>query len=106
MTTTKTALVAWENFTNKFCSIGYDPTDDVIIIEQALTANTWRDIKDAPRDGKPFIAWWPDQYHYPVVVFWADKFNPFIGWKVMGWNHEKFSTEPTHWQPLPEQPPR
>lgn len=64
----------------------------------------WLPIESAPRDGTPFLAWWPQQYHFPVVVFWADKWNPWIGWKVMGWNHDRFNTEPTIWASLPPPP--
>ncbi len=81
-----------------------DAYNTVVSSLQQSLANTWRDIGTAPRDGKPFIGWWPDQYHFPVVIFWADKWNPFIGWKVMGWTHEKFMTEPTHWKPLDKPP--
>ena len=64
----------------------------------------WQTMETAPRDGTPFIAWWPEQYHFPVVIYWAKKWNPWMGWKVMGWSHNKFSTEPTHWTPLLEPP--
>jgi len=64
----------------------------------------WRPIESAPKDGTAIQLWWPQQYHCPLTGHWADKWNPLIGWKVTGWNHDKYQTEPTHWQPLPSPP--
>lgn len=46
---------------------------------RADLSNAWQDISSAPRDGTPFTAWWPKQYHFPVVIFWADKWSPWTG---------------------------
>ncbi len=64
----------------------------------------WRPISEAPRDGTNILLWWPAQFHCALTGHWADKYNPWIGWKVSGWSHDKFTTEPTHFMPLPAAP--
>lgn len=68
-----------------------------------IKALDWQPIETAPKD-RAILLWWPQQYHCPVVGHWGDKWSPWIGWKVTGWTHEKFQTEPTHWMPLPQSP--
>lgn len=48
MTHTKAALEVFDAFLANVEHWGWD--EEIETIKQALTANTWRDIKDAPRD--------------------------------------------------------
>lgn len=65
--------------------------------------NGWRPIETAPKDGKPILVWWPEQYHYPFVCFWADKWSYGLGWKWMGWG-DVLKGQPECWMPLPQPP--
>lgn len=87
MTPTKAALEALEsiretidnsqrvigNGDGYFCIALKDATklnEQINTIKQALTANTWRDIKDAPRDGTRILIW-DKNFGASRVMFWA-----------------------------------
>lgn len=64
----------------------------------------WRPIEECPRDGTHVLLWWPRQYHAPIVGYWRDKHELYVGWHVSGWAHNKLDTEPTHFMLLPPAP--
>lgn len=74
-------------------------------IRKALTENTWRDIKDAPRDGTFFLAinFFENQkvVNHPIGRALGDWCFDGMNWSG---SSDPFFT-PTHWQPLPDQPP-
>lgn len=110
MTPTKTAL---EDFTNHIdCGMGDNATYElsqqtIDTIKQALTANIWRDIKDAP-DGRSILG-------ITRVMFNDDKFfEPQKCYRNGDfWFHDdgrEMLSPPTYFQDLPlphkpEQPP-
>lgn len=88
---------------------------DVLVkaVKQALTANTWRDIKDAPRDGTVVMVFCQYDDEPQIARFRHGK------WEIMSDGKHAISymsdfgsdycyaDNPTHWKPLdkPEQPP-
>jgi hypothetical protein len=60
----------------------------------------WRDIRSAPKDGTPFLAWEGEER------------GPFKCWMHQGFStdeyywmdHQDSEPDPTHWMPLPEPP--
>ena len=55
----------------------------------------WQPIKTAPRDGRPFLAYWkgPMGLDYYVVAKW------FRGDLVVSWTHDG-EIDPSHWMPI------
>jgi hypothetical protein len=79
-------------------------------IARLLERTTWRLIDTAPRDGTPIIAWDIDPTTNPtgdwVVVRWrpaATSRDPGGGaWMIA---HDLYTYAPSHWMPVPPQPP-
>lgn len=56
----------------------------------------WQPIATAPRDGTPFIGYWPG-YKRPCVMWWN-----FVDEAFESWADRK--EDPTLWLPLPAAP--
>ena len=61
----------------------------------------WQPIETAPKDGKMFLAIWPETVHFHDqvrVTYWAKKPQRFEDVDDFGQDH------PSHWMPLPAPP--
>jgi hypothetical protein len=97
----------WENKGVSFTDADLPSRHEWMVILKAIRtppAEAWQPIETAPKDGTNILLWWPMQFHCALTGHWANKWNPWIGWKVSGWSHDMFKTEPTHWMPLPNPP--
>lgn len=61
--------------------------------------DAWRPIDTAPKDGKAFLVWVPENQCTFAVVARDGKLS------IFGGGHRDHIQHATHWQPLPE-PPR
>ena len=62
-------------------------------LDAALKEREWQPIETAPKDGTPFIVWWPGGYA-DTMASWRE----YLGFIGFGEPHA------THWQPLPAPP--
>jgi hypothetical protein len=68
---------------------------------------TWQPIETAPKDGSPLLVYFPEIGTWEV--FWSTNVFDFGSWNVSDNKHEDrplrgWSTQPTHWMPLPAPP--
>jgi len=70
---------------------------DRALWQMERTAQVWRDIAGAPRDGTHFLAWDPGVQDARVMFWDRSLDSPCM---VSG----TYSYNPTHWQPLPPPP--
>jgi hypothetical protein len=103
------------NFIEPRCSPApdYDWLDEArAAIASIPTAQGWRDIESAPKDGTRILGYLPetdldDDYYAPeevMVVAWERHYQHGDGWLID--REEQFAgwCNPTHWQSLPEPP--
>lgn len=70
----------------------------------------WRTMETAPRDGKPFLAFQPEQEDpyfreaMMAVMEWHNPSRRFVMSHVDGREYEQEIEYPTYWRPLPEPP--
>lgn len=114
MTPAKTTLEAFDAFLANVEHWGWD--EEINTIKQVLTANTWRDIKDAPRDGTRILIW-DKNMGASRVMFWAHGEEEDGDCWFVDAMHGRYafralpeltkSGNLTKWQPItkPEQPP-
>jgi Protein of unknown function (DUF551) len=61
----------------------------------------WQPIETAPKDGKSFLACYGHQGNVMRIVHWMGLYGV---WMSQGDVLHGFSTNATHWMPLPEPP--
>lgn len=77
----------------------------VDLVVYLATANQWRPIETAPKDGTPVLLWWPDWTSWPAAGFWyEDACEGGNNWKLAGQRSPAYVKPPTHWMPLVEPP--
>jgi len=104
MTNTRDDIELIREFLAEHHDESWKKPEAVAALDRIFAEIEWRTMETAPKDGTNILLWWPEQFHCPLTGHWADKWNPWIGWKVTGWSHGKFITSPTHWRPLPSPP--
>jgi hypothetical protein len=80
---------------------------EVARLTQEQESRGWRPIETAPKDGSAVLVYFPDigvcEVLWSTQVFedgfWSVSDNKFEDRPLRGW-----STEPTHWMPLPDPP--
>lgn len=65
------------------------------------TGSEWREIADAPKEGKAFIVYCAERKN-TYVVYRAAADDPHF--YIFGSSRDELYEEPTHWQPLPLAP--
>lgn len=82
-----------------------EATQEIRGLREIITAQGWQDIKDAPRDGTPYLSCIAGEPE-PVITWWGECVSSISGvkngYKTLNLYYSNFGflKEPTHWAPL------
>lgn len=85
-----------------------------VIVDRAVEMSSpqWLPIETAPRDGTSILLWAPRHGEERIIGFWAVSAKDFnfegwtTGWETAGGYDIGYDpvSDPSHWQPLPDEP--